>query len=78
MIHVLVWDGGTFKEKKVVLTSVDVVFHKHVNCFSLSMWDSNRVNVSPQPSHIRKLPIQYKRKDTKSVNLNLDCFLILP
>ena len=75
---ILIWDGETFKEKKVVLTSVDVVFHKHVNYFSLSMWGSNRVNVSPQPSHICKLPIQCKRKDTKSVNLNLDRFLILP
>ena len=75
---ILIWDGETFKEKKVVLTSVDVVFHKHVNCLSLSMWGSNRVNVSPQLSHICKLPIQCKRKDTKSVNLDLDCFLILP
>ena len=66
------------QREKVVLTSVDVVFHKHVNCLSLPVWGSNKVNVSPQSSRICKLPIQYKRRIQKSVNLDLDCFLILP
>ena len=64
----LVWDGKTFREKKVILTSVDVASQKNLWYYSLSMWDSNRVHVSPQLSHICKLPIQCKRKDTKSVN----------
>ena len=66
------------QRKKVVLTSVDVVFHKHVNCLSLPVWGSNKANVSPPSSRICKLSIQYKRRIQKSANLDLDCFLILP
>ena len=72
------WDGETFKERKsssypgrcdVPLTR-RLPFSVHVG--------SSRVYVYPQPSRMCKLPIQYKKKDTKSVNLDLDCFLILP
>ena len=59
-------------KKKVVLTSVDVMFHKHVNCLSLPVWGSSKANVSPPSSRICKISIQYKKRIQKSTNLDLD------
>ena len=54
------WING--QRKNVVLTSVDVVFHKHVNCLFLPVWGLSKANVSLLSSCICDISIQYKKR----------------